>query len=337
MAGIRPGEWVKGKVIGSGSHGNVHLAMEKSTGELFTVKYSQFKEANRSLHDEANFLESVDSPHVVRYLGRNGSLNRVNTSSIFMEYVSGGSLSDILQKFGGKLDEQVIRLYTKEILCGLKYIHEQGIVHCDIKCKNLLLGSSGNVKLADFGCAKRIKNTENNEKLANSCQDIGGTPLWMAPEVLRKEGLYFASDIWSLGCTVIEMATGKNPWSGQVSDPMATVLKIACSDEKPEFPTDFSEEGLDFLDKCLDRNPDRRWTAVELLDHPFVCQKLHKKIATSPSSVFDIGISEIGYDSDELESPFRDDFRGRNPFSSRHYFAESDFCSSEEWITVRSV
>jgi serine/threonine protein kinase len=346
----QPGEWVKGKVIGSGSHGNVHLAMNKSTGELFIVKYSQSKNSIRSLENEANFLESLNSPYVVRYLGRNsskGSSNDGKTLSIFMEYMPGGSLSDVAEKFGGALDQEVIRLYTREVLCGLKYIHEQGIVHCDVKCKNVLLGSSGNIKLADFGCAKRIKDVDINGDFSESCQDIGGTPLWMAPEVLRKEELDFASDIWSLGCTVIEMATGKAPWCGQVSDPMAAVLKIACSDEKPQFPTHFSKEGLDFLAKCLERNPERRWTAEELLDHPFISGKSQRKSASSPASVFDFGILEEGYDSDESESPSEDDYRGKNPFSTRHceewkriekrqHSMESDFGSSEDWITVRS-
>ena len=120
----------------------------------------------------------------------------------------------------------------------------------------------------------------------------------------------------------MEMATGKTPWSGQVLDPMSAVLKIACSDEKPHFPTHFSEEGLDFLSKCLERNPDRRWTAEQLLDHPFISDKLQVKVAHSPASVFDIGQVEEGYDSDEAESYQEDDYRGRNPFSTRHF---------EEW------
>ncbi|KAF2293941.1 hypothetical protein P3X46_013358 [Hevea brasiliensis] len=347
----QPREWVKGKVIGSGSHGNVHLAMNKVTGELFTVKFAHSRIAVQSLENEANFLESFDSPYIVQYLGKNiskGSSNDETSLSIFMEYMPAGSLSDVAEKFGGALDEEVIRLYTREILCGLKCIHEQGIVHCDLKCKNVLLGSSGNVKLADFGCAKRVKDVGRNVNLLHSWQDIGGTPLWMAPEVLRKERLDFASDIWSLGCTVIEMATGKTPWSGlQVSNPMAAVLKIACSDEKPRSPTHFSEEGLDFLTRCLERNPEMRWSAEELLDHPFISAKLQRKFACSPVSVFEVGIFDEAYESDESVSPNEDEFRGRNPFSTRHCeerkrierrqrAADNDFGSSEDWITVRS-
>lgn len=333
----QPGKWVKGKVLGSGSQGNVHLAMNKATGELFTVKSATSRITVQSLDNEANFLSSLDSPYVVKYLG-----NDETSPSIFLEYMPGGSLSDVAEKFGGALDEEVIRLYTREILCGLKYIHGEGIVHCDLKCKNLLLGSTGNVKLADFGCAKRVKD------IGISCQDIGGTPLWMAPEVLRKERLDFSSDIWSLGCTVIEMATGKTPWFNlQVSNPMAAVFKIACSDEKPQFPTHFSKKGLDFLAKCLERNPEMRWNAEELLQHPFISGKSKRIFARSPASVFDIGIFDEVYDSDESESPDEGEFRGRNPFSIRqcegrnriermHEASDDVFGSSEGWITVRS-
>lgn len=346
----QPGEWVKGKAIGFGSQGNVHLAMNKTNGEIFVVKFAHSLNNVQYLENEAEILESLNSPYVVLFLGKNMSKELSNDESgkvsIFMEYMGRGSLSDFVEKFRGKLDEEIIRLYSKEILCGLKYIHEKGIVHCDLKCKNVLLGSSGNVKLADFGCAKRIKEMKKN---GNLLQDIGGTPLWMAPEVLRKDRLDFTSDIWSFGCTVIEMATGRPPWSGQVSNPIAAVLKIACSDEIPQFPTHFSDEGLDFLEKCLERNPKRRWKAEELLNHPFISGKLQRKCARSPVSVFDIGIFEEAYDSDESESPNKDDmFRGRNPFSTRYYeerkriekmqqAAGNDFDSSEDWITVRSV
>ncbi|KAJ6326731.1 hypothetical protein OIU78_013756 [Salix suchowensis] len=108
----------------------------------------------------------------------------------------------------------------------------------------------------------------------------------MAPEVLRKEGLDFASDIWSLGCTVIEMATGRPPWGYKASDPMAVVLKIAFSSERPKFPAHLSEEGMDFLAKCLERDPESRWTAEELLDHPFYYRETRRRNAHAHLQVF---------------------------------------------------
>ncbi|KAL6178944.1 hypothetical protein ACLB2K_050461 [Fragaria x ananassa] len=328
-----PGEWMKGKLVGSGSFGSVHLAMCKSTGGLFVVKSSQSCDGALALENEAKILSSLNSPYVVRCMGiENG---RGKLCNVFMEYMAGGSLSDVAQIFGGAFDEDVVRLYSREILHGLKYLHENGIVHCDLKCKNVLLSSSGNVKLADFGCARRLK---------DSTTTTGGTPLWMAPEVLRNEGLDFACDIWSLGCAVIEMATGRPPWAAEISDPVAAVLKIACSSERPQFPRQFSNEGLDFLAKCLERDPKRRWSAEQLLNHPFVSGNpmtvSRKGEACSPASTLDdIGI----YNSDcEIESCEGNECAIRNPFSrccdeiNRNTVKpECHLESSESWITVR--
>ena len=343
----QPCKWVKGKVIGSGSQGTVHLAINKVTGGLFVAKSALSGVDSKYLEHEANILESLDSPYMIRCMGKGWQKGSDGDAklNVFIEYMAGGSLSDIAEKFGGALEEEVIRLYTKQILNGLKYLHENGIVHCDLKCKNVLLGLSGNIKLADFGCAKRLKDLDRNGKFAYSWQSVGGTPLWMAPEVLRKEGLDFASDIWSLGCAVIEMATGRPPWGCKASNPMAVVLKIACSNERPNFPVHFSEEGMDFLDKCLERNPESRWTAEELLDHPFITGNSQKKYVCSPASVLDnIGTYEEDYDSDESGNP--DEHLRWNPFSMRNcgkpkiiamrQHADNDSVSSGDWITVRS-
>ncbi|KAJ0091160.1 hypothetical protein Patl1_14284 [Pistacia atlantica] len=336
---------MKGKQIGSGSFGTVHLAMNKSTGSLFVVKSAVSDAGVEALQNEASILESLDSPYIVQCLGRDflKERNGRQTLDIFMEYMTEGSLSDVAEKFGGTLDSEVVRLYTREILHGLKFLHGNGIVHCDLKCKNVLLKSNGNVKLADFGCAR------NGDLTTFSWQSVGGTPLWMAPEVLRNEGLDFASDIWSLGCLVIEMATGRLPWGDKISNLLTAVLKIACSSEKPQFPADFPEAGLDFLEKCLERNPKERWTAEELLNHPFISQNFVKnpseKCVCSPSSVLDVGTIEEDYDSDESDSTKNHELHHKNPFSTRLcgrktrmvtlQEPETEFWSSEDWITVR--
>ncbi|KAK4339863.1 hypothetical protein RND71_041325 [Anisodus tanguticus] len=170
----QPTKWLKGKVIGSGSFGSVHLAMDKATGGLFVLKSADSEAGLKCLENEVEILENLDSPHIVQF----------------------HCSADVAEKFGGSLDEEVICLYTKRILQGLKYLHENGIVHCDLKCKNILLGTSGEIKLADFGGAKRINDIKvtgstNTKSLSKS---IGGTPLWMAPEILRNEGLDFAAD-----------------------------------------------------------------------------------------------------------------------------------------------
>ncbi|KAK1274984.1 Mitogen-activated protein kinase kinase kinase NPK1 [Acorus gramineus] len=292
---VRPKEWVRGNAIGSGSFGVVSLAMDKSTGHLFVVK-SAPTGTRSTLKHEADILATLDSPHVVRCLGHHESRCGFD---LFMEHMAGGSLSDIVRRFGGLPTEAVIRSYTRDILRGLEYLHRNRIAHCDIKCKNVLLGSAGNVKLADFGCARRLDCS--NSKNPN--QPISGTPLWMAPEVLRNEGLGLPADVWSLGCTVIEMATGRPPWADDVSDPMAAVLKIACGGELPRFPVGFSAEGIDFLSKCLQRDPRLRWTCEELLEHRFIRGTAPKGVATdsrTPTGILEYGFDEAGWDSEEI-------------------------------------
>ncbi|OVA14555.1 Protein kinase domain [Macleaya cordata] len=338
-------EWVKGCAVGAGSFGIVNLAMNKFTGELFAVKSALSGPGLQSLENEADILEDLDSPFVIQCLGREFSneSNGEQRLNLFMEFMAGGSLSDVAEKFGGALDESVIRLYTREILEGLKYVHKNSIVHGDLKCKNLLVGSSGNIKLADFGCSKRISSSKNDAGSKFSWQSICGTPLWTSPEVLRNEGLSFASDIWSLGCTIIEMATGRPPWGDKISNPMAAVFKIACSNEVPQFPTKFSNEGLDFLAKCFQRDPTKRWTSAELLNHPFVLRNLRKEDVNSPVSILDVGLYESDYDdSDELAKVIEEKHRSKFPSLKRQRSRkgrkcrDNDWASSENWITVRS-
>ncbi|CAI9101519.1 OLC1v1038859C1 [Oldenlandia corymbosa var. corymbosa] len=350
----KPVEWMKGKVVGSGSFGTVHLAMDKSTGALFVVKSAETEVGIRSLENEANILGNLDSPYIVKCLGKDFSCtaeDSVRKFNLFIEYMPGGSLAEVVEKFGGKLDDDLIRLYTKKILQGLIYLHENGIVHCDVKCQNVLLGLSGNIKLADFGFAKKISNSK-VEKGSSIQPNVGGTPLWMAPEVLRNERLDFAADIWSLGCTVIEMANGccKSPWGIDFSytNPMAAILKIANGNEIPQFPSNLSKEGLNFLSKCLERDPKKRWTAGELLKHPFIQGKSGSRNilenAFSPASILDSNL--LDYNSDESSSDNEEDnefvmSRG-NPFSMRSCYGNkklvsgNQLISSGDWITVRS-
>lgn len=335
MGAIRqqPSEWVKGKLVGCGSFGNVHLAMNKTTGGLFVVKSPHSRAERHALDKEVKILNTLNSsPYIVQCLGTEEEEEDQGKLNVFMEYMAGGNLADMVHKFGGSLDEEVVRVYTREILHGLEHLHQHGIVHCDLKCKNVLLGSSGNIKLADFGCAKRVK-----EDSAN----CGGTPLWMAPEVLRNESLDFAADIWSLGCTVIEMATGTPPWAHQVSNPTTAVLMIAHGHGIPHFPPHFSKEGLDFLTRCFERHPNKRPTVQDLLTHPFIVST--KQYASSPTSVLEVQNFKDSDDELETCSDQGNHFSITNTTFAFHDddlkgipICKPEDISSGNWITVRS-
>eukprot|EP00249_Psilotum_nudum_P019080 c27091_g1_i2 orf=548-1243(-) len=186
---------------------------------------------------------------------------------IFLELVRMGSLESILRKYG-YLEEQVIRIYTRQILYGLEYLHQRNTIHRDIKCANILVDVNGQVKLADFGVAKRV-----DLSVAASCK---GTPLYMAPEVMKSGQKRYGllADIWSLGCTVLEMADGKPPWSNLQG--FGFYFKVNGG-ELPPIPEHLSAEAKSFILSCLRLNPVDRPTASELLQHPFV--------ANAPTSV----------------------------------------------------
>ncbi|EDV28610.1 uncharacterized protein TRIADDRAFT_49618 [Trichoplax adhaerens] len=159
-----------------------------------------------------------------------------DTVNIFMELVTGGTIANVIKNFG-PLDEKIFSRYTMQILQGLKYVHDRNIIHRDIKGSNVMLMPSGVIKLIDFGCSK--------------CS-IKGTPYWMAPEVVKQSVCGCESDIWSTGCTVFEMATGKPPWAE--FNKLAALYKIGSDTEPPQLSTDlFSEDCVNFVKSCLTR------------------------------------------------------------------------------------
>ncbi|GAB2294021.1 hypothetical protein Dimus_028237 [Dionaea muscipula] len=257
--------WKKGKLLGRGMFGHVYVGFNSETGEMCAMKEvtlfsddAKSRESAKQLAQEIALLSKLRHPNIVQYFG---SETVDDTLYIYLEYVSGGSIYKILQEYG-KLGEVAIRSYTQQILSGLAYLHGKQTVHRDIKGANILVDPTGRVKLADFGMAKHIA--------GQSCPlSFKGSPYWMAPEVIKNSsGCNLAVDIWSLGCTVLEMATTKPPWSQY--EGVAAMFKIGNSRELPAIPDHLSEEGKDFVRSCLQRNPQNRPTASQLLEHPFV-------------------------------------------------------------------
>ncbi|XP_073016276.1 mitogen-activated protein kinase kinase kinase YODA-like isoform X1 [Primulina eburnea] len=257
--------WKKGKLLGRGTFGHVYVGFNSETGGMCAMKEvtlfaddAKSKESAKQLGQEIMLLSRLSHPNIVQYYGSESVDDKLY---IYLEYVSGGSIRKILLDYG-KLGESAIRSYTQQILSGLAYLHAKNTLHRDIKGANILVDPSGRVKLADFGMAKHIA--------GQSCPlSFKGSPYWMAPEVIRNSAACgLAVDIWSLGCTVLEMATSKPPWSQY--EGVAAMFKIGNSKELPTIPDHLSEEGKDFVRLCLQRNPLHRPTASQLLDHAFV-------------------------------------------------------------------
>ncbi|XP_078163479.1 protein kinase superfamily protein [Carex rostrata] len=257
--------WKKGKLLGRGTFGHVYVGFNSDSGEMCAMKEvtifsddPKSKESQKQLRQEVFLLSKLRHPNIVQYYGSETVEDKLY---IYLEYVSGGSIHKLLQEYG-QFGEPAIRSYTQQILSGLAYLHAENTVHRDIKGANILVDPNGRVKLADFGMAKHIS--------GQSCPfSFKGSPYWMAPEVIKNaSGCNLAVDIWSLGCTVLEMATSKPPWSQY--EGIAAMFKIGNSKELPAIPDNLSEEGKDFIRQCLQRDPAKRPTAAELLQHPFV-------------------------------------------------------------------
>ncbi|CAL0325193.1 unnamed protein product [Lupinus luteus] len=258
-------KWQKGKLLGRGTFGHVYLGFNSESGQMCAIKEVKLvlddqtsKECLKQLNQEINLLNQLSHPNIVQYYG--SELGK-EVLSVYLEYVSGGSIHKLLQEYG-PFSEPVIQIYTRQIVSGLAYLHGRNTVHRDIKGANILVDPNGEIKLADFGMAKHISSSA-------SMLSFKGSPHWMAPEVvLNTNGYSLPVDIWSLGCTILEMATARPPWSQ--FEGVAAIFKIGNSNDMPEIPEHLSNDAKNFIKLCLHRNPLARPTAQKLLDHPFI-------------------------------------------------------------------
>jgi hypothetical protein len=203
--------------------------------------------------------------NIVKYYGWTKSRDHLN---IILEYVENGSLQQIVKKFG-TFPEPLVCVYVRQVLAGIVYLHEQGVIHRDIKGANILISKDGGVKLTDFGVATKLNDMESN-------QDVVGTPYWMAPEIIEMTGASSASDIWSVGCTVIELLTGSPPYFDL--DPMPALFRIV-TDERPPLPEAISSALRDFLIQCFTKDPALRPNAAVMLRHKWVTSGSNDKVS----------------------------------------------------------
>lgn len=266
-----PSRWIKGTVIGSGSFGTVYLGMNSITGELMAVKQVELlsdKETEQrkmsmidALQREMNLLRDLQHENIVQYLGSNSEEKFLN---IFLEYVPGGSVATMLSNYGA-FEESLIRNFVRQILQGLKYLHNRSIIHRDIKGANVLVDNKGGIKISDFGISKKLEaRFLTAEKNRVSLQ---GSVYWMAPEVVKQTSYTLKADIWSLGCLIVEMFTGTHPFP-EFSQ-MQAIFKIGTS-IAPKIPEDCSAEAQNFLQQTFEIDFNKRPTAEELLKMPLL-------------------------------------------------------------------
>ncbi|XP_010552280.1 PREDICTED: MAP3K epsilon protein kinase 1 isoform X2 [Tarenaya hassleriana] len=256
-------KYMLGDEIGKGAYGRVYKGLDLENGDFVAIKQVSLENiAQEDLNiimQEIDLLKNLNHKNIVKYLG---SLKTKTHLHIILEYVENGSLANIIKpnKFG-PFPESLVAVYIAQVLEGLVYLHEQGVIHRDIKGANILTTKEGLVKLADFGVATKL-----NEADVNT-HSVVGTPYWMAPEVIEMSGVCAASDIWSVGCTVIELLTCVPPYYDL--QPMPALFRIV-QDDHPPIPDSLSPDITDFLRQCFKKDARQRPDAKTLLSHPWI-------------------------------------------------------------------
>lgn len=263
------GRYQLGDLLGKGVIGRVFRGLNLRTGEVVAVKQMDKKaissENYEDIKRELRLLETLDHPNTVKFIE---SFEKEEHLYFVLEYIEGGSLHDAIKKFGC-FPARLIVVYMTQVLRGLHYLHQQGIIHRDIKGANILLSKEGICKLADFGsCAYTA---------LNRSASLAGTPFWMAPEFIEGTESGPCSDIWSVGCTILELITGAPPyWE---SGPQVALFKMV-QNPKPPYPAELPEDLTDFLDNCFIRDVKQRPNAEQLQMHPWIASLWGGRVAS---------------------------------------------------------
>ncbi|KFA77236.1 hypothetical protein S40288_01292, partial [Stachybotrys chartarum IBT 40288] len=284
-----------GECLGKGAFGSVYKAFNWGTGEAVAVKQIKLadlpKSELRMIESEIDLLKNLHHANIVKYIGFVKSVDCLN---IILEYCENGSLHSICKAYG-KFPENLVGVYMTQVLQGLEYLHNQGVIHRDIKGANILTTKDGTVKLADFGVStSTLAGGQDKEA------QVVGTPYWMAPEIIELSGASSASDIWSVGCTVIELQSGKPPYHNLAAMP---ALFAIVNDDHPPLPEGISPAARDFLMQCFQKDPNLRVTARKLLRHAWIvgCRRSDAPVSKTPAN-FSEAVEEVKQWNKALQS-----------------------------------
>jgi serine/threonine protein kinase len=251
-----------GQLLGRGGYGSVMLAKNLRSNELVAIKtfHNCGALVDKKALKEQRVWKGLHHPNVVEFkgsfVGDNGSLNLV------VEYVDGLSLAEHLSQYSA-FPETLVAEIARQVLCGLEYLHASGVTHRDLKPANILVDNNASVKICDFG----VSSSENVQTINPGQQHMVGTPWYIAPEMVEYRPYTKSVDIWSLGCTIMELSTGKRPYHELSA---MQVLFRMVEDQCPPIPHSLSYELKDFLKACFVWDPEKRPSATQLMHHPFI-------------------------------------------------------------------
>ena len=250
------------ELVGQGNYGRVYKAMHKKTGKIYSAKIAYIEKTNEveSFKKEINILSQCNNQYIVHYFG---SYIKGHQIWIILEFCDGGSLYELIKILPRNLNEEEIASIVCMILKGLIFLHENKKIHRDIKTENILLTHEGIAKLADFGVSTQLMHSF-SKKITKI-----GTPFYMSPEVILQNKYDYKCDIWSLGITTIEMAEGEPPFA-KVKGYWVLKKIITHPPKGLKNKEKWSSEFNDFVEKCLIYEPEKRPSAKELLQHPFI-------------------------------------------------------------------
>lgn len=275
-----------GECLGKGAFGSVYKAFNWGTGEAVAIKQIKLtdlpKSELRMIESEIDLLKNLFHDNIVKYIG---AVKTTECLNIILEYCENGSLHSICREYG-KFPENLVGVYMTQVLQGLQYLHDQGVIHRDIKGANILTTKDGTVKLADFGVStSTLAGGQDKEA------QVVGTPYWMAPEIIQLSGASSASDIWSVGCTVIELLQGRPPYHNLAAMP---ALFAIVNDDHPPLPEGISAAARDFLMQCFQKDPNLRVSARKLLRHAWIvgCRRTDAPVSRPPAN-FNEAVEEV--------------------------------------------
>jgi len=264
---IRFGSAATDLMIGAGGAAEVFLATDNVTHNKVAIKKMKLTGNNiKDIITEIRIMKASVHPNIVNYIN---SYLVDDKLWVVMEFMAAGCLTEVLNQYAAvRLSERHIATICLETIKGLQYMHSLNCIHRDIKSDNILLGATGEVKLADFGYAAQL--TQNKGVRTT----VVGTPYWMSPELIHGNNYDTKVDIWSLGIMCMEMAEGEPPYIDLT--PLRALFMITTKGIPPlKEPQHWSAEFKHFVSQCLLIHAPDRPSASTLLNHPFLQKAGH--------------------------------------------------------------